>query len=113
MLPEGSFPLPDPRVLEGSREFASSDFPTRRVWMTLSVTSFLLHSLPISKQADRCPVYQYQLLTPTAEAEEEKDVTVISWSSHVLQLTDIGHFPRPYRCLQKQAKWRLLALLGL
>lgn len=79
MLPEGSFPLPDPRVLEGSREFPSSDFPTCRVWMTLSVTSFLLHSLPISKQADRCPVYQ--LLTPTAEAEEEKDVTVISWSS--------------------------------
>jgi len=27
--------------------------------MTLSVTSFLLHSLPISEQADRCPVYQF------------------------------------------------------
>lgn len=81
--------------------------------MTLSVTSFLLHSLPISERADRCPVYQYQLLTPTAEAEEEKDVTVISWSSHVLQLANIGNFPRPYRCLRKQAKWRLLALLGL
>ncbi|EOB00913.1 hypothetical protein Anapl_00473 [Anas platyrhynchos] len=51
--------------------------------------------MPVVTQADRCPVYQYQLLTPTAEAEEEKDVTVISWSSHVLQLANVGNFPRP------------------
>lgn len=46
--PEGFLPLPELHIPEGSREFPSSDFPTHRVWMTLSVTSFLLHSLPIS-----------------------------------------------------------------
>lgn len=57
-------------------------------------------------------MYQYQLLTPTAEAEEEKDVTVISWSSHVLQLTNVGNFPRPLQVPPKTGKMETPGTVG-